>query len=460
MKLLTWPEDCYSLCRLILHCGRRSAVSQVIIQHVAPFLQPPRHLTAALTIITSHDNFDTCRVVEQGSSRYLDIEFPGESIGYIASKANGLLVDACLSPIESQTFAFSSTGNKLRVVSGRTGRSIDYQAPGEIQFIKFSPDGSRIVVVTDLLGIFIVEAVLGLAARQRAFGCLCVCAWSSWRLHCVWVCACVAVAQESLRLYCVCIGTLCCVCVAFTLRLSLRLHCVCVLSLRLRAAKDLGTLGLRVTRVETLFEGPSAMAFAPMGDRIALWDGGLWFCDLDFHRLDGNHDVGMDLPLAYGMSYSPNGDSIVAFGDDGFATAHMVLYSIARHEVVFFLEWSGYSLRDAVYAPSGAFFFTVGTGGTDRMSRDMCRVDVVTGECSFLQPPICASCATLTPNGTHLTVASDQDILLVDVASTEVLCGWRPVDPAFSIQSVFYAPCSKLHQQSTDFERLLLSSDA
>ena len=104
MNVLTWCQDCHGLCRLILHYGKRSQVSEIMVLYVAPFLQPPRRLCdfiPGLTMVTTCGNLDSCRLVEEESNKYFDIQFRGEGIGAIASKANGLIAEVAPGPMRT-----------------------------------------------------------------------------------------------------------------------------------------------------------------------------------------------------------------------------------------------------------------------------------------------------------------------------------------------------------------------
>ena len=200
---------------------------------------------------------------------------------------------------------------------------------------------------------------------------------------------------------------------------------------------DLRTGTLHKKRVGNQTELVDAMAFSPSGDRLAVWDECLHFYDANYVELVGDGQMiygGSVLDIAdlhlrmHGMSYSPSGDSLVAFGCDGYSTAHLLLYNIACHEVVLFMQWAAeMSIHDSVYVPSGTFSVTVGTGCVLRVETD-------SGARSTLHPQITsAECAAFTPDGTYLTISDGQHLFLLDSVSMAIVYKWGLLDLEFRI---------------------------
>ena len=52
-------------------------------------------------MVTTCGNLDSCRLVEEESNKYFDIQFRGEGIGAIASKANGLIAEVAPGPMRT-----------------------------------------------------------------------------------------------------------------------------------------------------------------------------------------------------------------------------------------------------------------------------------------------------------------------------------------------------------------------
>ena len=340
--------DRHSLWLITFQRGMR-IVNDQIVSIIAQFLQPPPELM----LITSHDNFETCRVIETVSSKTLYVHFVKDSMGPLANINKGLPGEVAGSPIDCQWLAFSES-DTLRVFNGCTGRYLELQTTDYINCLVFSPDGNHLVVGFRDEGLFIVEV-------------------------------------------------------------------------------DLRTGTLHKKRVGNQTEFVDAMAFSPSGDRLAVWDECLHFYDANYVELVGDGQMiygGSVLDIAdlhlrmHGMSYSPSGDSLVAFGCDGYSTAHLLLYNIACHEVVLFMQSADEMniIRDSVYVPSGTFSVTVGTGCVLRVETD-------SGERCPLHPRITsAECAAFTPDGTYLTISDGQHLFLLASVSMAIVYEWGLID--------------------------------
>ena len=121
-----------------------------IVSAIAQFLQP----TPELMLITSHDNFETCRVIETVSSKTLYVHFVKDSMGPLANINKGLPGEVAGSPIDCQWLAFSES-DTLRVFNGCTGRYLELQTT-DYNCLVFSPDGNHLVVGFRDEGLFIV----------------------------------------------------------------------------------------------------------------------------------------------------------------------------------------------------------------------------------------------------------------------------------------------------------------
>ena len=202
-------------------------------------------------------------------------------------------------------------------------------------------------------------------------------------------------------------------------------------------ADQTGTLRQKQVGSQTAFV--DTMAFSPSGDRLAVWeDEGLHFYDANYVELGDDWNSGFDIDdlilKMQGMSYSPSGDSLVAFGCDGYSTAHLLLYNIACHEVVLFMQWAAeMSIHDSVYVPSGTFSVTVGTGCVLRVETD-------SGERCPLHPRITsAECAAFTPDGTYLTISDGQHLFLLASVSMAIVYEWGLIDLEFRVLFLLFA---------------------